>query len=193
MKKKGHTETSTLEVIFSGVGGQGLMLAGKLLGAAAVSHEGKNAVMTSAYGVESRGSFAKSDVIISDEEIDYPEVLKADIVIALAPVAYEKYVSSLGEDTVLMYDSAIERAESKARQIGFPAEKIAAEAGSSSMVNIVALGALVKLTGAVSEQSIESAVSEEFHGKKELALLNLKALHLGLKAMAKVDPSCIVR
>ncbi|MCL2496643.1 MAG: 2-oxoacid:acceptor oxidoreductase family protein [Clostridiales bacterium] len=176
----------TWQIIFSGVGGQGLMLAGKLLGAAATGYEGKNAVMTSVYGVETRGTFAKSDVIVSGEEIDYPEVLKADVVIALAPVAYRKYADSLGEGAILLYDDAIEPMETKAVQIGFPIAKIAKEAGNSSMVNVVALGALVKLTGIVSEQAVQSAVREEFQGKARLMELNLKALHGGLKAAAGI-------
>jgi len=176
--------SSSLQVILSGVGGQGLMLAGKLLGAAATGHEGKNAVMTSVYGVETRGTFTKSDVIICSGEIDYPEVLKADVVIALAPVAYKKYADSLHEGAMLIYDDAIEARECKARQLGFPITKIAKEAGSTAMVNIVALGALVKLTGIVNEQSVKSAIEEEFQGKEKLIVSNLKALQGGLEAAA---------
>lgn len=58
-----------IEVILSGVGGQGLILCGTLLGEAAALYDGKRATLTSEYGVETRGTFAKSDVIVSDEEI----------------------------------------------------------------------------------------------------------------------------
>jgi len=172
----------TWQIIFSGVGGQGLMLAGKLLGAAATSYEGKNAVMTSAYGVETRGTFAKSDVIVSAEEIFYPEVLNADIVIALAPVAYQKYAPSLEDSAVLIYDDSIEMIQSKARQIALPFTKIAKEAGNTSMVNIIALGALIKMTGIVSEQSITGAIQDEFQGKEKMVELNLKSFQSGVKA-----------
>jgi len=179
----------TWQLILSGVGGQGLMLAGKLLGSAATGYEGKNAVMTSAYGVETRGTFAKSDVIVSDEEIDYPEVLKADVVIALAPVAYRKYAASLDEDTVLIYDNVIESMQTKSRQIGFPISKIAGEAGSDVMVNIVSLGILIKLTGIVSEQAVENVILEEFQGKEKLTGPNLRALKGGLEAAAGITIS----
>ena len=168
----------TWQVIFSGVGGQGLMLAGKLLGTAATSYEGKNAVMTSAYGVETRGTFAKSDVIVSEGEIDYPEVRKADVVIALAAVAYKKYAYTLEEGATLLYDDIIEPLPSKARQIALPITEIAKQAGNSSMVNIVALGALIKLTGIVAGQSVESAIRQEFQGKEKVAQQNLKAFSL---------------
>ena len=174
----------TWQVILSGVGGQGLMLAGKLLGDAVTAYEGKNAVMTSAYGVETRGTFAKSDVIVSSGEIDYPEVLEADIVIALAPVAYKKYADSLEEGVLLLYDDGIEAMPSRARQIGIPVSKIARSAGNPSAVNIVALGALVKLTGMAEAQSVESAIREEFKGKEKLLCLNLKAFRGGLEAAA---------
>jgi 2-oxoglutarate ferredoxin oxidoreductase subunit gamma len=170
------------QIILSGVGGQGLMLAGKLLGDAATGYEGKNAVMTSAFGVEMRGTFAKSDVIVSSEEIDYPEVRQADVVIALAPLAYKRYAPSLGEDALLLYDDACEALPSKARQIGFPIAKIAKQAGSPSGLNIVALGLLVKLTGVVEESSALSAIREEFKGKEKLAELNCKAFQAGLEA-----------
>ena len=177
----------TWQIIFSGVGGQGLMLAGKLLGDAVTGYEGKNAVMTSAYGVETRGTFAKSDVIVSSGEIDYPEVLEADIVIALAPVAYKKYAPSLGEGAILLYDDEIAAMPSKAHQIGIPVLKIAKEAGNPSAVNIVALGALVKLTGVASEKSVENAIREEFQGKEKPLCINLKAFQGGHKAGAELN------
>jgi 2-oxoglutarate ferredoxin oxidoreductase subunit gamma len=169
----------TWQVIFSGVGGQGLMLSGKLLGDTATGYEGKNAVMTSAYGVESRGTFAKSDVIVSSEEIDYPEVLEADVVIALAAVAYNKYAPSLGKGALLLYDDSIDPLPSQARQICLPLAKIAKEVNNPSGINLVALGALVKLTGIVSEASVASAIQDEFKGKEKLAELNLKAFYAG--------------
>jgi len=172
----------TWQIIFSGVGGQGLMLAGKLLGDTVTVYEGKNAVMTSAYGVETRGSFAKSDLIVSSEEIDYPEVLKADLVIALAPVAYKKYADSLGESAVLLYDSEFKVLPSRAHQIGIPFAKIAKETGNPSAVNIVALGALIKLTGIAGVESAGSAIREEFREKEKYIDLNLKSFHGGLEA-----------
>lgn len=77
----------TWEIVLSGVGGQGLLSIGNLLGEAASIFGGKKATMTASYGVETRGTFTKSDVIISNEEIDFPEVLNPDIVLCLAQVS----------------------------------------------------------------------------------------------------------
>ena len=79
----------TWEIVLSGVGGQGLLSIGNLLGEAASIFGGKKATMTASYGVETRGTFTKSDVIISDEEIDFPEVLNPDIVLCLAQMSYD--------------------------------------------------------------------------------------------------------
>ena len=92
----------TWEIIFSGVGGQGLVSCGNILGEAA-SFDHLNAVMTTTYGVETRGTFSKSDLIISDEDIDYPEALHPDVILALAQVAYQRYAPIAGENTVLIY------------------------------------------------------------------------------------------
>ena len=177
----------TWQVIFSGVGGQGLMLSGKLLGDAATGYEGKNAVMTSAYGVESRGTFAKSDVIVSSEEIDYPEVLEADVVIALAAVAYNKYAPSLGKSALLLRDDSIGFLPSSARQICLPMSRIAKEADNPSGINLVALGVLVKMTGIVGESSAVSAIQDAFQEKPKLEELNLKAFYAGMKAAEGLD------
>ena len=110
----------TWEIIFSGVGGQGLVSCGNILGEAA-SFDHLNAVMTTTYGVETRGTFSKSDLIISDEDIDYPEALHPEVILALAQVAYQRYAPIAGENTVLIYDEdVITPMKSKAKQLGFP-------------------------------------------------------------------------
>ncbi|MCL1974981.1 MAG: 2-oxoacid:acceptor oxidoreductase family protein [Firmicutes bacterium] len=172
----------TWQVIFSGVGGQGLMLAGKLLGDAATGYEGKYAVMTSAYGVESRGTFAKSDCLISSSEIDYPEVLKPDVVIALAAVAYKKYAPLLAKGTVLLYDDSIEPLPSYAEQICLPLAKIAKEAGNPLGINLVSLGVLVQQTGIVQELSVINAIKDEFAGREKQIMLNLQSFQAGIRA-----------
>ena len=158
------------------------MLSGNLLGTAATVYEGKNAAMTSAFGVETRGTFAKSDVIVSDEEIDFPEVLKADVVIALDMIAYKRYVESLGEESLLIYDESFNRMPGKAKQSAFPIFQIAKDTGNPSAANIAALGILLKLTGLVSEEAVRNAIRDEFGGRERLAELNLAVFEAALKA-----------
>ena len=61
-------------LVFSGSGGQGVITAAIILAEAAVIHEGKNATQSQSYGAAARGGATRSDVIISDEEINFPVV-----------------------------------------------------------------------------------------------------------------------
>ena len=151
------------EIAIAGEGGQGLVLAGQLLGEAAALQDGKNAVQTSAYGVASRGGFAKADVIISEDEIAYPKVRRPDAVVALSQEAYNRYKKTLEPGCILLYDSgAIQGGESAAKEYPYPLLEIAREAGGPRMLNLVSLGALVALTGAVSKEGMLRVLEGRF-------------------------------
>lgn len=168
-----------LEIILSGVGGQGLLMAGNILGKAA-SSEGKKAAMTTVYGVETRGTFTKSDVIISSEEIDFPEVLSADVVIALDVIAYKRYVGTLGQKTLLIYDSSFEKEPSQSTQVCYPMLGTAEQAGSRNMANIVALGILIKHTSVVEAESVRDSIKDEFFDSPQVLEQNIKAFDTSL-------------
>lgn len=175
MKKK------TWEIIFAGVGGQGLVSCGNILGEAA-SFDGRNAVMTTTYGVETRGTFAKSDLIISDEAIDYPEALHPDVVLALAQVAYQKYASSMPADTFLIYDQdAITPTESQAWQIGFPILATAHAMGNPASANILSLGIILGKTGLMDSECLRKAIRKRFGGNLTAIEKNDTMLNKGLE------------
>ena len=115
-----------VEVRISGLGGQGVILAGQILGRAAV-YDGKNAVQTQSYGAEARGSAAKSEVIISDDKIGFPVVRKCDILVAMSQEAVEKNVKDLKEDGILLVDSLMVKnvPKVKARVFKVPATEVA--------------------------------------------------------------------
>ena len=171
------------QVILSGVGGQGLIACGSLMAQAAILYEDKYATLSSSYGVETRGTFTKSDVIISDKEIYYTEVVKEDVVLSLAQVAYDRYVSNIGDEACLIYDDGIitEIKESKAKQIGFPFTDIARDLGNVAVANIIALGVIVKITGILKEESVISAISDVFQENPKAMELNLKAFRKGIE------------
>lgn len=135
-----------LEIILAGMGGQGLVTIAGILGEAAV-REGRNACMSSSYGTEARGTFTKSDVILSDGDIDFIEATDPDAVLCLAQVAWDRYAPSLGEEALLIYDSetVTPSGECRARTIGVPLSSLGG--------NLAALGALVALSGAVRTES----------------------------------------
>jgi len=156
-------------------------MSGNILGEAATIYEGKNATLTSSYGTETRGTFTKSDVIISAEEIHFPEVMKEDIILALAPVAYNRYVSTMDKEALLIYDSSLitDIKESGIKQHGYPITDIARRLGNAAAANIVALGIIVKRTGAVSESSVLQAIENGFSNKPQVIELNKRAFMEG--------------
>ena len=176
---------SSLQIIFSGVGGQGLMVAGNILGRAAVEKMGLYAAMSSAYGVETRGTFTKSDIIISEAEIDFPEALDPDVVLALDPIAYQRYASSLSASSLLVVDTAFAGLSTRANQLAFPIAALAKEAGNAASANVVALGLLLGLTEVVSYAALQGSIASEFAGRTSIIAINLKALDAGLAAVAQ--------
>lgn len=175
---------STWQIIFSGVGGQGLLLSGSLLGAAAAIHEGKQAVMTADYGSEARGSFTKADLIISGGYIAFPEVVKPDVIVALAGVAYDRYAETAEEGTLIIYNSdQAQEKPSRAKQVGLPFDEIAASGDKrGGPVNMASLGALVELTGEAKAESVELALRKRFADKEKVAEANIRAFHRGAEA-----------
>ncbi|MDD2482134.1 MAG: 2-oxoacid:acceptor oxidoreductase family protein [Lutispora sp.] len=175
------------QIVLSGVGGQGLIACGGILAEAAIVHENMYATMSSSYGVETRGTFTKSDIIISNKEIYYTEVMKEDIVLSLAQVAYDRYVSKVDSDACLVYDNSLvkEVKESKAKQYGFPFTNLARELGNTTAANIIALGTIIKLTGILSEESVLNAIQDAYKEKPKVSELNIKAFKKGLEIAQK--------
>lgn len=166
------------EIRLSGTGGQGLILAGIILAEAAVL-DGKNAVQSQSYGPEARGGASKSEIIISGEKIYYPKVQNPDIFLALSQEAYDKYISGISPEAVIIIDTCIKTHDCAGRKVlQVPILDTAVEkVGKAMTANIVSLGAIVRSTGIVSEGSLERAVlSRVPKGTEEL---NRKAIAEG--------------
>jgi 2-oxoglutarate ferredoxin oxidoreductase subunit gamma len=150
------------EVRISGLGGQGVVLAGQILGRAAVC-DGKNAVQTQSYGAEARGSIAKSDVIISDGKIGFPAIRKCDVLVAMNQESLDKYLKDLKEDGVLLVDSTYVKKipEKKVRLFKISATEKAERVFESKMyANMLMLGALTKIINILSEKAMEKAIED---------------------------------
>jgi 2-oxoglutarate ferredoxin oxidoreductase subunit gamma len=172
------------EIRLAGEGGQGMILAGIILAEAAAIYDQKNAVQTQSYGPESRGGASKAEVIISQAEIDYPEVIAADVLVALSQEACDKYASNLKKDGLLIVDSDKVGRVPVSQALKFPITRMATEStGNAITANVVALGVLVGLTGVVSRQAIEKAVT--IRAPKGTEELNLTALNTGFGLVAK--------
>lgn len=174
---------SKYQIVLSGVGGQGLVSCGKILGDAATSFAGKNAAMTSSYGSEARGTFTKSDLIIADEPVSFPQVEDADIVLSLAQVAYDRYVKTMHDGSFLIYDSdeVTPSDECSAKQYGFSFTKIARALGYAGAANLVAAGVIVRLTGVLKAEEVEQAISAKYAAKPKVEATNLEAFRSGIR------------
>jgi len=169
-----------IEVRICGFGGQGIVRAGVILGLAASIYAGKNAAQSQSYGPEARGGSCRSEVVISDSEIDYPKVDVPDAVVIMSHEAYRRYANEVKKDGILIVDpdmiSEMERS-SPAKVIEIPASKIADELGKRIVSNVVMLGALTALTKIVPAEAVERAIlSSVPKGTEEL---NLSAFRRG--------------
>lgn len=150
------------EIRVAGFGGQGVVTIGRVLGGAFTIHEGVNSVNTRSYGPESRGGACRSEVVVSQGEIHYPSVRKADILVALSQTALDKYVRDLKEGGMLLIDSHSVKGVPKGIVcFEVPAMEIAHSLGNVKYQNSVVLGALAALLKSmIKKESLKSAVSE---------------------------------
>ena len=149
------------EILISGFGGQGIVLAGNILGKAAALHDHKHSTMTQSYGPEARGGSCSAQVMISDNEILFPYVENPQIVVCMSQEAYTKNAHSLIPGGLLLYDTDLVETgeldpEWNAHKI--PATRFAEELGNTMMANIVMLGFLSATSDVVTVDSLRKAV-----------------------------------
>jgi 2-oxoglutarate ferredoxin oxidoreductase subunit gamma len=169
------------EVRLSGSGGQGLILMGIILAEAIGIHEGKYVAQTQSYGPEARGGSSKAEVVISDEEIDYPKAMKLDLLLAMNQKSCDEFYPDLKPGGLLIVDSTFVKQIPTSRAFQIPFTRIAREKLKREMVaNIVALGALTQLTDLISARAMEAAVLGRV--PKGTEKLNRDALKAGISA-----------
>lgn len=174
--------TTRHEVRLSGSGGQGMLLAGIILAEAAIL-AGKNAVQSQSYGPEARGGASRSEVVISNADIDYPKVSQPEVFMALTQEAYQKYRHDLGPNALLVVDESLKLTDDlpeSTRVVRVPIIESATETLKRPIVaNIIALGVLVGASSLVERNFLEEAVLHRVpRGTEEL---NKRALDLGFQ------------
>ena len=169
------------EIRLSGSGGQGIILMGIILAEAIGIHGGKSVAQTQSYGPEARGGSSKSEVVVSDEDIDYPKAIKPDLLLAMSQKSCDEYYSDLKEEGTLIVDSTFVTQIPIANAYQIPFTRIAREKFKREVVaNIIALGALTQLTPIVSPKAMEAAVLARV--PKGTEKLNRDALKTGMTA-----------
>lgn len=162
------------QVIIGGEGGQGVVLAGALLGEAAV-RAGLNATHTSAYGIATRGGFTRSDVVVApaDREIAYPRVRHPDLMVALSGDAYARLLAMCRPGAILIREAGLSGVAASAdggpggatprcREMALPLEQAAGQAGGPRTINMVALGAVLGATGMFPPAFLEEVLRHRF-------------------------------
>ncbi len=175
-----------VEVRISGQGGQGIILASIILAEAAGIYDGKYVIQSQVYGAAARGEISKADVIISDEEIFFPEVLHPDVLVALSEESFKAYSKALLPTGIVVIDSFyVRNYENREGLFVFPFFEISMRiTGKRISANIASLGAISGLTSCVELSSLERAMKNRFDSdmyQKNIEVLR-ESYNLGLKA-----------
>ena len=169
------------EVRICGFGGQGVILAGFIIGKAASVFMDYNAVQSQSYGPEARGGAARSEVIISDEKIGYPRPTGVDLLVAMSQESFDTYRDDLNEDTQIILDPDLVPRHDIGRPIyKIQAQKIAESLGNKIVTNIVMVGAATSIFDTLDNDAVRKSVLDSVPSRfKEL---NEKAFEKGLEA-----------
>lgn len=177
------------EIRLSGAGGQGLILIGKILAEAAAIYEDFNATQSQSYGPESRGGTSRSEVIISDEDIDYPKAGIVDLLLAMTQESLDKYGDETKDNGIIIYDKDLIKDPKK-----YPERKIYSteiskiaqtELKKSIVTNMVALGIIISVSNILPIESVKEGIKARVpKGTEEL---NIKAFELGYKKGAELQ------
>ncbi len=167
------------EVIITGFGGQGIVLAGKILGMAAALGDHRESTLVQSYGPESRGGACCAQVIISEKTIQYPYVKMADVLVCMSQSAYEKYKNQIKPEGYLITDRDLVNPDGQREVFDIPATRMAEELGRTMMANIIMIGFVTAITALISEKAAREAVKSSVpKGTEEM---NLKAFTRGFE------------
>ncbi len=171
-------ENKKIDVIITGFGGQGIVLAGSILGKAAALGDKRESTFVQSYGPESRGGACSAQVIIADTSIHYPYIRQPDILACMSQSGYEKYIDQLKEDGMLLIDQDLVRPGNIEKEyFSIPSTRIAEELGRKMMANIIMIGFITAVTRVISRQAAVSTVEKSV--PKGTEKMNIQAFTKG--------------
>jgi 2-oxoglutarate ferredoxin oxidoreductase subunit gamma len=184
---------SRFEIRIAGLGGQGIVTAGVMIGRAASIFGGKNVTLTQSYGPESRGGASKVEVIVSEEKIDYPKVGRPSLVAVMSQEAYRKNIGDLNGRAIVIIDPDMvqeDPANHLANVYRVPATRMAEKLGKRIVANMVMVGAIIGLTNMVDTASVEKAITK--YVPRGTEPLNLSAFKSGYDYARKLAQEQVV-
>ena len=168
------------EIKIGGLGGQGVILGGIIIGKAAALFDEKHSCLTQAFGPEARGSACSAQVVVDEEPILYPYVHRPHVMVAMSQDAFAKFSPELRDDGILLVEEELVKPTGLppgVKVYAVPATRIAEELGKKMVLNIVMVGFLAAVTGVVSEQAAKEAVKDSV--PPATIDLNMKAFQRG--------------
>lgn len=172
------------KIVFSGFGGQGVLMMGYVLAVSAMK-DGMNVTYLPTYGAEVRGGTANCTVVVSDEEIFSPVASKVDYAVIMNSPSLAKYDGIVQPGGVIFLNSNLIDAFPNRHDVDvvkIPANDIAKELGSDRTINMIMLGALVGKTGITTQDSIMKGLAEIIKSKNAALMdLNRKAMDKGVE------------
>jgi 2-oxoglutarate ferredoxin oxidoreductase subunit gamma len=175
------------EMIFAGFGGQGIMTMGTILATAGM-REGRNVTWLPSYGAEQRGGTANCTVVVSDEMIASPLADRPGIVVAMNPPSLLKFGPRAIPGGMVFVNSSLvpqRTGREDVREVRVPANELAEKIGTTKVANMVMLGALIGVSGVVTQATVEAIFAESTKGKaRELSRLNIDALEAGRRSVS---------
>ena len=172
----------TTQYLFSGFGGQGILFSGKFLAYKGLM-EDKQVSWLPSYGPEMRGGTATCSVILSDDPVGSPIVSNPDVLVAMNLPSLDKFESTVNPGGIIIVDSTlierkVERTDVTA--IYVPATRLASDAGSSTLANMILVGKILKLTDGFNEENVRAALGKVVSARHaDLFDLNLKFMQIG--------------
>jgi len=173
----------TLDVMFAGFGGQGIMLIGQMVAYAGMG-EGKQVSWLPSYGPEMRGGTAYCSVVVSDNPIGSPVNRNPSCCVVMNRPSLEKFAPKVKEGGLLVVNSSLIPVTSEREDIDellVPCNDLAMELGTSKAANMVVLGAFVGRTQVVKLESLDLLVEKQFAKKPKFIPLNKEALRVGIE------------
>jgi 2-oxoglutarate ferredoxin oxidoreductase subunit gamma len=171
------------ELRIAGFGGQGVVLAGYVLGKALALYSEREAVMTQSHGPEARGGASSADLVVSEEPIAYPFVQQPDYLVALSQEAYTKFRPSIKPEAMILIDRDLVKPHAGDQIHAIPATQLAEDLGRRIVTNVVMLGYVIALTEIVEPEAMEKALEDTLNSR--ILELNIKAFQAGLQFQAR--------
>ena len=184
--EKREANNTIKNILISGTGGQGIIASGEFL-SQALFLKGYEVMFGRSYGAEARGGSCRSEIIVSDHEINDIQFERSDILLCLSLPAFKKYIARAKPGSLVIIDASFtitdEGTQGKNTVLCIPAQEIAVELGNPIVANMVMLGALAKQSDLVNLELLKEAV--ESNMRPSMKEINLDALQMGYAYLEK--------